>query len=193
MKKYLIVFFAVLLFSTAASAQTHGYICLYVDAARTSNCTSGAASETEAFFTNMYIFFLPRADGMFCAEFIVNYPADPMVIAGAVTPGAGHSIVKGNLSTGVSVCYLECQTDWVWGFSQMLVLRSMDKNMITIGPHPESNAILFANCVEPYRPIYDAVVFNNFYLQYVDGVDPECGGTGTEEKSWGAIKTMFVE
>jgi hypothetical protein len=141
----------------------------------------------------MYIFFLPRDDGMFCAEFIVNYPADPMVIAGGVTPGAGHSIVKGDLASGVSVCYLVCQNDWVWGFSQMLFLRSEDKNMISIGPHPESGAILFNNCVEPIRPIYDAVVFNNFYLQYVDSVDPECGATATQEKTWGAIKNMFVE
>lgn len=193
MKKYLMIFLAVLLFSTAVSAQTSGYICLYADATRTSNCASGAASDVAPYIFNMYIFFLPRSDGMFCAEFIINYPVDPMVIAGAVTPGAGHSIVKGDLASGVSVCYLECQTDWIMGFSQMIILRSMDQNMISIGPNPESGAILFANCVEPYRPIYDAVAFNNLYLQYVDGVDPECGATGTQEKTWGAIKQIFVE
>jgi len=190
MKKYLLVFLAVLLFSTAVSAQTDGYIGLFADDTRISWCKSGDAFPI---IFEMYIFCLPRADGMFCAEFVVNYPADPTVITATVTAGAGISIVKGDLAAGVSVCYLECQNDWVWPFHQMIVLQSANQNVITIGPHPDTGQILFANCVEPMRPVYDAVVFTNLYLQYVDGVDPECSATATAELTWGAIKSMYSE
>ncbi|MCK4549227.1 MAG: hypothetical protein KAU49_03625 [Candidatus Krumholzibacteria bacterium] len=189
MKKYLMIFLAVLLFSTAVSAQTDGYIGLFADDTRTAWCKSGSSFPV---IFEMYIFCLPRADGMFCAEFMIDYPADPTVITATVTQGAGISIVKGDLASGVSVCYLECQNDWVWPFHQMIVLQSANKNVISIVDHPESHAILFNCCVEP-RPIYDAVVFTNLYLQYEVGVDPECSETATAELTWGAIKSIYTE
>ena len=190
MKKYLMVFLMVLLFSTAVSAQTQGYIGLFADVTHTSWCAS-AASVPGNF--NMWIYCLPRSDGMFCAEFMIQMPADPTLILATATPQAGYSIIMGNLTTGVSICFNSCQTDWVWIYQVLMVDTAGNQNMVSIVPHPTAGGPNFANCVEPLRPIYDAVVFNNLYVNYVDGVDPECDETGTAPASWGAIKSLYAD
>ena len=190
MKKYLIVFLAVLMLSTAASAQTQGYIGLFADVTHTSWCASAASVPGN--FT-MYIFCLPNVDGMYCAEFMLQPPADPTIIIGASTPQAGYSVILGDLLTGVSFCFLECKTDWIWIYSVMVIDTGGNQNMISIAPHPTAGGPSFANCVEPDRPMYDAVIFNNFYINYVDGVDPECDETGVAPASWGAIKSIYAD
>ena len=190
MKRYLMIFLAVLLFSTAASAQTYGYMGLFTDETHTSWCNSAAAVPG---MMSMYIFCLPRADGMFCAEFQLLMPADATLILASTTPQAGYSIIMGDPTTGVSFCFLECKNDWIWIYSMSLLDTAGNQNTISIGEHPLSGAVYFASCTEPDRPQYEAVVFNNFYVNYVDGTDPECDETGTAERTWGAIKSMYVE
>lgn len=190
MKKYLMVFLAVLLFSTAASAQVNGYIGLFTDVGHTSWC---ASDHTVPGNFTMYIYCLPRADGMYCAEFMLQGPADPSLIIASATPQAGYSVILGDLATGVSFCFLECKNDWIWIYSVLVVDTSGNQNTIAIVPHPTAGGPNFANCVEPLRPIYDAVVFNNLYVNYTDGVDPECEATGTASASWGAIKGLYAD
>ncbi len=190
MKKYLMVFLAVLLFSTAVSAQTQGYIGLFADVTHTSWCAS-AASVPGSF--NMWIYCLPRSDGLKCAEFMIQMPADPTFFIGGSTPQAGSSIILGDPATGVSFCFSECQTDWVWLYQFLMVDTGGNRNMVSIVPHPTAGGPNFSNCVLPDRPIYDAVVFNNFYVNYVDGTDPECNETATAPASWGAIKSLYAD
>ena len=190
MKRSLMIFLAVLLFSTAASAQIYGYIGLFADDTHTSWC--GSAAEVPGMLT-MYVFCLPRSDGMYCAEFQLLMPADASLILASATPQAGYSVIMGDLASGVSFCFLECKNDWIWIYSVGLLDTGGNRNVISIGPNPLSGGILFNNCVEPLRPEYDAVVFNNFYVNYVDGTDPECDETGTAERTWGAIKSMYTE
>ena len=69
-----------------------------------------------------------------------------------------------------------------------------NQNTIMIAPHPLSGHVYFANCDDDSgRPQYEAVVFNNFYVNYTDGVDPECNTTATAERTWGAIKSIYSE
>ena len=190
MKRYLMIFLAVLLFSAAASAQTNGYLGLFTDTERTSWC--GAADPIPGNF-NIYIYALPNTDGMYCAEFMLQMPDDPSLFVGMLTPNPGVSIIMGELVSGVSFCFLECQTDWVQIYTVMLVTTSANRNVVQIVAHPEAGGPWFANCVEPMRPMYPAVVFTNMYVNYENGVDPECSETATAEKTWGAIKSMYTE
>ena len=190
MKRYLMIFLAVLLFSTAVSAQTNGYIGLFADDTHTTWCT--AAATIPGAFT-MYIIALPRDDGMFCAEFAIQMPADPTLVMATATPNPDNSVIMGDLASGVSFCYLVCQNDWVWIYNVMMVDQAGNQNMVQIVPHPDAGGPWFANCVLPDRPIYEAVVFTNLYVNYENGVDPECSETATAERTWGAIKSLYTE
>ncbi len=188
MNRYLMVFLAVLLFSTAASAQTDGYIGLFADVDHTTWC--GAAASIPGSFT-MYIYCLPRADGTFCAEFMLNYPNDPTIITGAGNFDPAMPIVMGDLATGVSACYAECRTGWLMIASQLIITTSTNQGIISIAPHPEAGGPNFTEC-EGLRPIYVAKIFNSLYINY-DPAAPECSETATAEMTWGAIKSMYVE
>ena len=134
MKKYLMVFLMVLLFSTAVSAQTQGYIGLFADVTHTSWCAS-AASVPGNF--NMWIYCLPRSDGMFCAEFMIQMPADPTLILATTTPQDGYSVIMGNLTTGVSICFNSCQTDWIWTHQLTCLVIDETPSIITLDPHED--------------------------------------------------------
>ena len=189
MKRYLMISLAVLLFSTAASAQTNGYLGLFMDTERTAWC--GGPLAIPGNFT-VYIYALPNTDGMYCAEFKLQMPDDPTLFTGLITPNPGNSVIMGDLVEGVSFCFLECQTDWVQIYSVLLIATSANTNVIQIVAHPEAGGPWMANCVEPDRPMYPAVAFTNLYVNY-DGSEPECGETATAERTWGAIKSMYTE
>jgi len=187
MRKALLIVAVAILVSSAAQAQTNGYIGLFTDDTRSSWCGTG----TTPYPVEMYIWCLPNVDGMRCAEFMIAYPADATVIPATVTQNPDLALVMGNLADGVSACYAVCVTEWNWVFHQTIYVTGPNQNMIQIVENPQSNAILFNDCVEPDRPVYDAIPWTNLYLNYVDGIDPECSQTSTRESTWGAIKSLY--
>lgn len=190
MKRYLMVFLAVLLFSTAASAQTQGYIGLFTEEAHTSWCASGHAVPGN--FT-VWMFALAKEGGTFGAEFMIQMPADPSLIMANLTPHPdASSAILGHPTTGVSFTWLSCQEGWTWIYQALMIDTSGNQNMLAIVPHPTAGGPNFLEC-EGSRPIYPAVVFNNLYVNYADGVDPECEATGTASASWGAIKNLYAD
>jgi hypothetical protein len=189
MKKYLMVFLAVILFSTAASAQTQGYIGLFADATHTSWC--GSAASIPGNFM-MYIFALPRADGTFCFEFMLDYPTEATIIATGESWDAAMPVVMGNLASGVSACYAECRTGWQMICTQLIITTAATQGVISVVPHPSAGGPNMNECLG-IRPIYPAVAFTNLYVNYTDGVDPECSETGTADVTWGAIKNMYAD
>jgi hypothetical protein len=190
MKKYLMVFLAVLLFSTAVSAQTQGYIGLFSDDTHTSWCASAASVPGN--FT-MWMFALPKEGGATCAEFMIQMPADPSLIMATLTPHPdASSAIIGHPTSGVSFCWNLCHEGWTWIYSALMVDTSGNQNTIALVPHPTAGGPNFTEC-DGDRVIYPAVIFNNFYVNYVNGVDPECDETGTAPASWGAIKSLYTE
>ncbi|MDD3643284.1 MAG: hypothetical protein PHQ19_07485 [Candidatus Krumholzibacteria bacterium] len=190
MKRIVLIAAIVMMAASAAHSQSQGYVCLFVDDARTSYCA--APPGAYPLLVNMQIWCLPRADGTYCAEFMIDYPDDPTVIAATVTPDPTFTIVLGSLATGVSACYGECKTEWTKFFTQLIVCQNANQNMISVVNHPGTGEILMTECTG-IRPTYPAVAWNNLYLNYTDGIDPECGFTATEDKTWGAIKRMYGE
>jgi hypothetical protein len=190
MRKYLMVFIAVMLASAAASAQTQGYIGLFADVDHSSWCTS-AASVPGNF--NMWIFVLAKEGGTFGAEFKLQMPDDPSLIAGTKTPHPDASgAILGDPLTGVSFTWLSCQEGWTWVYQYLMIDTSGNQNIVEIVPHPTAGGPNMVEC-SGTRPIYPAVIFNKLYVNYTDGVDPECSETGTSSKSWGAIKSIYAE
>lgn len=187
MRKVLLIAIAALMITPAAHAQTSGYIGLFAGETRDSWCGSG----TPPYPVEMYIWCLPSVDGMRCGEFMIAYPSDATVIPATTTPNPELALVMGSLPDGVSACYAVCKNEWNWLFHQTIYVTGPNQNLLQIVENPESNAILFSSCVEPDRPVYDAIPWTNLYLNYVDGVDPECSQTATREASWGAIKSMY--
>ena len=183
------VFLAVLLFSTAASAQVNGYIGLFADDQHTSWC--GSAASIPGNFT-MYIFALPSQDSTYCVELMLSYPADATIIGGPATWDPTMPVVMGDLATGVSACYAECKAGWLMVCSQMIITTSANQGIISILPHPTAGGPNFNACAGS-RPVYDATIFNNFYINYVDGTDPECDETASASASWGAIKGLYAD
>jgi len=184
------VFIAVMLASTAVSAQTQGYMALFADIDHTSWCTS-AASVPGSF--NMWIFVLPKAGGTYGCEFMLKMPDDPTLFAGSKTPHPDASAaIIGDPLTGVSFTYLVCEEGWTWVYQYMIIDTGGNQNAIEIAPHPTIGGPNMLECPDP-RPVYVAVIWNKLYVNYTDGVDPECSETATAEKSWGAIKSMYAE
>jgi len=190
MKRLLMIFLAVLMAASAASAQTSGYIGLFVDDTHTSWCGTGFGEAVP--LLNVYVFGLPRAGGTFGAEFMIDFPDDPTMITAGATFANDPTVILGSLSTGVSLGYDSCITGWFLIATQPMYTTSANRVVVQIVANPSSGGVFFTEC-EGIRPVYDAIVFTNVYINYENGVDPECAETGTAESSWGAIKSMYSE
>jgi len=191
MKKCLMLLVVLVLLSPAAQAQPPlGYIGLFTDASHSSWCASG----TPFYPVTMYIWCLPGINGQMCAEFAIDYTADPGLIKTGATQAPHVSVALGGLDSGMSVCFIECQTDWHWAFSQVLLVNTTSKLTIQIVPHPGIlvPAYQFANCL-PKFPIEPCIVFTNLYINSQNGIDAECSTTANETATWGAIKNIYQD
>ena len=183
MKKAILLTVALLLVAGAANAQ---YIGLYVDNERSSWCATGVGF----YPVEMWIWCLPGPLGQICAEFMVTYPVN--VITSTVTWNVPIiSVSLGDLSSGLSVCYVNCLYDWHWPAHQTLYVTDPTATYCTIQKHPDPAVedIQFANC-EPGYPTEPTTVLTNLYFNY-GPTDAECMGTAVEETSWGAIKSLY--
>jgi len=181
-KKAILLTAALLLL--AAGAANAQYIGLYADGDHTTWCASGVGF----YPVDMWVWNLPGPLGQICAEFMVSYP--PNVITSTITWNDPIiSVTLGDLSSGLSVCYISCYWDWNWTAHQLLYVTDPTPTYCEIVPHPEVGVYQFANC-EPGYPTEPTTKLTNLFLNYGPG-DPECEGTAVEETSWGAIKSLY--
>jgi hypothetical protein len=184
MKKGVLLVVALLLLAAPLNAQMSKYIGLYIDELHDMWCATGVGF----YPVEMWIWCLPNDLGQICAEFAVAYP--PNVIQSTVTQNTAIiSVTLGDLPSGMSVCYIACQWDWHWNFHQTCYVTDPTPTHIEIIPHPDAGVYQFATCEAGY-PTRPCVKLTNLYVNYpLDS--PECLGTATEEKSWGAIKSLY--
>ncbi len=104
----------------------------------------------------------------------------------------GFSVLQDS-KTVIKNCIIKDNVMFNGVLKELMVDTGGNRNMVSIVPHPTAGGPNFTNCVLPGRPVYDAVVFNNFYVNYVDGTDPECNETATAPASWGAIKSLYAD
>ena len=187
MKKAVLLAVALLLVAGVVNAQQSfplGYIGLFTGEDHSAWCASG----TGMYPVEVWILCLPGSLGQICAEFMLCSPLN--VITSTVTWNTPLiSVSLGDLDIGLSVCYVACQTDWHWIAHRLYYVIDPSQTMIEICPHPDTGVYQFSNC-EPGYPIEPCTKLTNMYLNYT-GEDPECQAMGTEDASWGAIKSMI--
>jgi hypothetical protein len=184
MKRLIAVLAVSLIVSTAAFAQTteYGRIALYADEGHSVNEVWNPGGFH--LFT-MYIFCLPGENGLMCAEFAIDYPDNVIPDDEGITENPGMSVALGELETGMSFCFLECQTDWVWTHSQLCYVTDQLPSQISIIEHNMAGVYQFANCLEefPTEPCFygPPLCFNSSCP--LDTVPPGFSGVGTESST----------
>jgi hypothetical protein len=179
LKRLVLLTFALLLLSGAAFAGPTGYMGLYADADHT---VCEVINPGGFYPFELWIWCLPSDLGQICAEFMICYP--PNVITSTVTFNTPIiSVTLGDLSTGLSVCYVNCLWDWNWPAHQLIYLTDTTPAFIEICPHPDVGVYQFANC-EPGYPTEPILILNHLALNQSCVI-------GTENVSWGAIKSLY--
>jgi hypothetical protein len=178
MKKALLTIAAIALFAAPASAQVYS---LWADAEMTS-CGAPMGG-----MFNVYVFCEPGPEGCFGGEYrFVDVPlhfnlsTTPNPVLSAATIGAWYG------GDGITYGTTACQAAPFW----VCNMQMLDNDGVTtpVMYYLEANAAsgIFGvtSCIEPGRPIFEATLYNHF------GVHTDCV-VGTEESSWGAIKSMM--
>jgi hypothetical protein len=183
MKKAVLFAAALMLVATSAFALgPKAYIGIWADEAH-SVCS---VSPPMYGSTPAYIYILPSERGLQAAEFRCVLPSTIVQTASLKNPGI--TVELGSLANGISVAFGEgmCQMDWTWIYNLTLLVLATVPTVVEITPHPGTlpePAYQVASCLPGY-PIEPVVKLTSLYF-YQSCV------IGTEETSWGAIKSMF--
>jgi hypothetical protein len=123
-----------------------GYIGLYADPGHSVSCVTGVGF----YPVEMWIWCLPVEWEQICAEFAIQYPSN--VIRSTVTSNdALISVTLGDIASGISVCYVQCQYNWYWLYHQLIYVIDDTPTWIEIVKHPDS----FIECPS-FAPCYYA-------------------------------------
>jgi len=200
MKKAIVVAaIALSAFAVSTRAQLlppKGYIGLYNSEAFGLHCWC-PIGESAWGRIEMWVWCLPSTNGLKCAEFAVQYPARGILALEEVEYNTEFALRVGNLPSGVSACFADCQTAWVWFCRQTLWVRTTTKAEIELAPHPCCGEIRFASCAEG-NPLESVMVISPF-LGINWEPDAYCYACqeplelmiGAGVPSWGAIKSLF--
>ena len=179
MKKILLTIAAIALFAAPVSAQ-YGTYSVWTDAEKTACDASGGAYA--AF--NIVLLMEPGPEGIFGAEFAWAMPPT-VIFQGDPVYYGDICVSQGTLSAGLSLGFCVCQNDPFVIFSALVLPLSDAPGYLQVVEHPVSGGPLVASCIpDAIRPTYDGDVYNYF------GWNASCQ-VGTEESSWGAIKSMM--
>jgi hypothetical protein len=141
---------------------------------------------------NMWIWWLPDpSKGLNTVEFKIVFPATSIVGVEGVTPNPLVLAEIGTLGAGIAstVGELQCQYGWYWSHQQMLLVKKTTASTITIVMDPllanPPYDVIIASC-ELGSPSYACTKLNNL------GVNSSCI-VAVQDKSWGAIKSLYNE
>ena len=185
MSKIIVLSVVILMLSGSVFAHI-GFMGLYSDGTHTSCSASGVPF----YLVEMWIWFKPDpTNGMVCADFMITYPAN--VITSTVTKNLPIiSIDWGDFYSGYSVCFIDCQYDWIWPAHQLLYVTDYTPTTCQIVKHPDPaiECVQMNDCTEGYPP-YCVGAYPRLWLNEDWGPceDP----LATEGMSWGAIKSLY--
>jgi len=134
----------------------------------------------------MWVWWLPDADGMTACEFRITYPTSTYILQGAVYSNPINQVELGTLPAGVSVSLggANCQMWWYWTHWQEIVVKTMTARTISIVGHPGNGGHIYMADCTPGFPFFDCTVLNHLTL------NGNCV-YGTHDSSWGAIKNLY--
>ena len=201
MKRIILLILALLLISSASMAQLPpvGWIGIFADdqfqgpdqTPIFAYCDfEGAVARAE-----MWIWCLPSERGQIGADFTVAYHDLSILAPSTVTTNDGIvAVVTGDLENGISILYKECQYGWNWCIRQTIYIISHELAWIEIVEDPGITP-KFRNCEEGW-PTEQVYKWPRLYLNYVSDVPPYLyciQPIGTDDSSWGAIKSLYRE
>lgn len=177
------VFLVCLVISITAQAQEqdpeHGYIGLYRDFERTTNCYYGGGG-------GAWLWVLPSERGMYRLFFNLNFPSNttPSLLWANPTEILSYD---GDDDCGWSVEFINCQYDWVWLFMYGINVNTTEPTSTNITHECFSLVLGIYHCDPegPHAPD-SLIVSSNMTFN-----DPECAPVPVEEHSWGAIKSLL--
>jgi len=180
MKKVLLIIAAIALMAAPATAQKFS---LWTDVNQSGCDVMGVGSYTPF---HVVVFLEPGLDGAFAAEYKLTTPVGHFSPGGNIIAPFVSGATIGNWygSPGISVPFVSCQSDLVWIVDlNMMAPVPPDPGYYVLELNESSNFLGVAICPGD-RPLIDGTVYNHF------GFNTECV-VGTEDSSWGAIKSMF--
>ena len=173
---------------TLAQSPAYGSIGLYADESRSTNTGSFAGAGTEI---TMYIFCNPTARGLYAVEFSIAYPAN--VLPGDATTNPLIAVELGELDTGTSVSFIDCQNDWVWTHRQSLFLTNTEETRVEIEENGSAGEYQMATCElgYPLEPVFISSLLCFNAACPPDTVAPLLVGAAYERAS--AVTVTFSE
>lgn len=183
MKRILLTIAAIAMFAAPVNAQ---YVSLWADEGMDEcaiwNDTNGAV-------ISFYVFVMPDSRGMYAVELRLEKPSDDILSYGEpeYNEAAEINLISGSwFGDEMKVAVATCLYEPTWLVKHNMKAYTLDPGWFqmfpTAGDVPQEN-INFACCLEG-RPKITAVAFNKL------GYNVDCV-IGTEESSWGAIKSMM--
>ena len=178
MKKALLMVLATMFVASYAYAGPYDYIGLFFD----TNHSVYTYYNTGDFAVYYYVHAYPAAPGLSAVEFKIVFP--PIVYDyGSLTLNAGINLTLGDISTGWSATFANCQPGGVWVqvYRQRVYCdTSIEPNgTIRITETDDSHNLGLATCeMMDRRFTVITVAFINISI-------------ATKETSWGAIKSLF--
>lgn len=185
MRKLLLLVIAAALLMTTTAAYGNGYVGLFVDEARGSWCLES----TEIPFTfDVWVYCLPGENGVRAVEFSLgDFP--PSYFLTGTSPGPSVSVTMGDVFYGISYALYLCQNDWFLLDVYSVIATAPGQAAIWLMGHEDTGLISIASCLSGY-PMENARAYTSVFINYPPD-SPECSGVGTEESSWGTIKSMY--
>lgn len=174
MKAIAIALLLVMLCAGAAFS-AEGYIGAWADASHSVYVVYYSGSMTQ-FETWVWVASPQR--GVQAAEFLISYPSN--VIPSVVTANPAIAVSLGDVLTGISVAFGECQRSWAWTHHQTCYLMTREVGFVRVLERP-GIGLQFASCEMGY-PLYPLIRWSSILLN--------CS-VATESSSWGAIKGLF--
>jgi hypothetical protein len=179
--KCLLVVLGLCLLSSASSAQTpqNTYIGVFFDDGHASWCIT----QTPSYTVDVWFWARPGIAGFLGATFDIIYPGvelqgdrvyhpDMLILPTKCKPPC----------PGFSKIYVDCKSDWVWLFHQTILVASSEPMTITIQPFlAQFTDVIAYDCD---NNTYPAVVLSQGYLN-------DCGPLPVEQRTWGAIKSLY--
>ena len=192
MKRMVLVLFALLIVASDCFAQApdSAYVGLFADLARTKWAVYYTAAPPNPTSFSAYVFWLPSVRGIAGAEFAISMPDTNIVELMMPVKNAAVILQMGDdLETGVSISWgpdpSQCLTTWAWSHRLICYLWNTDQAEIKVVEHPGLVPPVYqvATC-ELGFPKEPVKRYTHLYLNYD-------GGISTEDRSWGAIKSLF--
>jgi hypothetical protein len=180
MKKILLTIAAIALFAAPVSAAS--VLSLWADEGMSVDEVYKTAPY-QAF--NVYVFLEPGADGAFAVEYKLIAPPghfSPSMVINPVVSAATIGVWFGE--PGISAPFITCQVSTFWVVNLTMMSPSTEPGFYTLELNVNSEFLGVATCEEPMRPMVSGSAYNFF------GFNDACV-VGTEESSWGAIKSMM--